>query len=227
MEFEERYYRQELDHLRQLSKLLATEKPHLARFLAEKEADPDIERLLEGVAFLTGNLRQKIEDEFPELTHGLIRMLWPNYLRPVPSMTLIEYAPDMDKTSVPVLIPRNEQFTTGAKGTQGNAVLSAYSGNEHDVAPPCTFTLCRDIWLLPVQLDQVENRSTPRHGIIDITFAVAPGTDFATLDLNRLRFWLGNDDNYTRYQLYLWFCEYLQGAELMAGGSRSRCLNLC
>ncbi|KDT23570.1 hypothetical protein AB84_0220 [Escherichia coli 2-052-05_S3_C1] len=88
MEFEERYFREELDYLRQLSKLLATEKPHLARFLAEKDADPDIERLLEGVAFLTGNLRQKIEDEFPELTHGLIKMLWPNYLRPVPAMTL-------------------------------------------------------------------------------------------------------------------------------------------
>lgn len=70
-----------------------------------KDADPDIERLLEGVAFLTGNLRQKIEDEFPELTHGLIKMLWPNYLRPVPAMTLIEYTPDMDKSSVPVLIP--------------------------------------------------------------------------------------------------------------------------
>uniref|UniRef100_UPI002094DEF1 type VI secretion system baseplate subunit TssF n=1 Tax=Shigella flexneri TaxID=623 RepID=UPI002094DEF1 len=92
MEFEERYFREELDYLRQLSKLLATEKPHLARFLAEKDADPDIERLLEGVAFLTGNLRQKIEDEFPELTHGLIKMLWPNYLRPVPAMTLIEYS---------------------------------------------------------------------------------------------------------------------------------------
>ncbi|EFG5906901.1 TPA: type VI secretion system baseplate subunit TssF, partial [Escherichia coli] len=103
MEFEERYFREELDYLRQLSKLLATEKPHLARFLAEKDADPDIERLLEGVAFLTGNLRQKIEDEFPELTHGLIKMLWPNYLRPVPAMTLIEYTPDMDKSSVPVL----------------------------------------------------------------------------------------------------------------------------
>lgn len=100
MEFEERYFREELDYLRQLSKLLATEKPHLARFLAEKDADPDIERLLEGVAFLTGNLRQKIEDEFPELTHGLIKMLWPNYLRPVPAMTLIEYTPDMDKSSV-------------------------------------------------------------------------------------------------------------------------------
>lgn len=36
MEFEERYFREELDYLRQLSKLLATEKPHLARFPPKK-----------------------------------------------------------------------------------------------------------------------------------------------------------------------------------------------
>lgn len=140
MEFEERYFREELDYLRQLSKLLATEKPHLARFLAEKDADPDIERLLEGVAFLTGNLRQKIEDEFPELTHGLIKMLWPNYLRPVPAMTLIEYTPDMDKSSVPVLIPRNEQFTTNAGEIRVDEVLPSDAKKEEP--PPCTFTLC-------------------------------------------------------------------------------------
>lgn len=153
MEFEERYFREELDYLRQLSKLLATEKPHLARFLAEKDADPDIERLLEGVAFLTGNLRQKIEDEFPELTHGLIKMLWPNYLRPVPAMTLIEYTPDMDKSSVPVLIPRNEQFTTNAGEIRVDEVLP--SDAKKAEPPPCTFTLCRDIWLLPVRLTEV------------------------------------------------------------------------
>ncbi|EOZ8336106.1 type VI secretion system baseplate subunit TssF [Escherichia coli] len=153
MEFEERYFREELDYLRQLSKLLATEKPHLARFLAEKDADPDIERLLEGVAFLTGNLRQKIEDEFPELTHGLIKMLWPNYLRPVPAMTLIEYTPDMDKSSVPVLIPRNEQFTTNAGEIRVDEVLPSDAKKEEP--PPCTFTLCRDIWLLPVRLPQL------------------------------------------------------------------------
>ncbi|HAW0385583.1 TPA: type VI secretion system baseplate subunit TssF [Escherichia coli] len=220
MEFEERYFREELDYLRQLSKLLATEKPHLARFLAEKDADPDIERLLEGVAFLTGNLRQKIEDEFPELTHGLIKMLWPNYLRPVPAMTLIEYTPDMDKSSVPVLIPRNEQFTTNAGEIRVDEVLPSDAKKEEP--PPCTFTLCRDIWLLPVRLEQIENRSTTRNGVINITFSVAPGTDFRTLDLNKLRFWLGNDDNYTRDQLYLWFCEYLQGADLTMGEQHIR-----
>ncbi len=25
---------------------------------------------------MSGSLRQKLEDEFPEFTHGLIRMLW-------------------------------------------------------------------------------------------------------------------------------------------------------
>lgn len=60
MEFEERYFREELDYLRQLSKLLATEKPHLARFLAEKDADPDIERLLEGWLFLPAISARKL-----------------------------------------------------------------------------------------------------------------------------------------------------------------------
>lgn len=49
MAFEERYYREELDYLRQLGKLLAQEKPHLAHFLAEKEGDPDVERLMEAL----------------------------------------------------------------------------------------------------------------------------------------------------------------------------------
>ena len=160
------------------------------------------------MAFLTGNLRQKIEDEFPELTHGLIKMLWPNYLRPVPAMTLIEYTPDMDKSSVPVLIPvmSSLQPTLGKSESMKCCPPMLKGG-----AASCTFTLCRDIWLLPVRLEQIENRSTTRNGVINITFSVAPGTDFRTLDLNKLRFWLGNDDNYTRDQLYLWFCEYLQG----------------
>jgi type VI secretion system protein ImpG len=46
---------------------------------------------MEGFAFLSGGLRQKLEDEFPEFSHGLINMLWANYLRPVPAMTVIEY----------------------------------------------------------------------------------------------------------------------------------------
>lgn len=102
----EKYFRDELDYLRQLGRDAAIERPHLAAFLSEQGSDPDVERLLEGFAFLTGNLREKIDDQFPELTHGLLNMLWPNYLRPIPSMTIIEYTPDESVVTEATLVKR-------------------------------------------------------------------------------------------------------------------------
>jgi type VI secretion system protein ImpG len=40
------------------------------------------------------------------------------------------------------------------------------------------------------------------------------------LDLNKINFWLGNEDDYTRYQLYLWFSVRLMDAELVIGDRR-------
>ncbi len=46
------------------------------------------------------------------------------------------------------------------------------------------------------------------------------------LTLNKITFWLGNEDDYTRHQLYLWFCECLMDAELIAGEYRLPLPNL-
>lgn len=213
MAFEERYYQEELDYLRQLGKLLAEDKPYLARFLAEKEGDPDVERLLEAFAFLSGGLRQKLEDEFPEFTHGIIRMLWPNYLRPVPSMTVIKYKPENNLT-VPVQVLREEQVSSDfvQVPTSGRTIL----GND-DIIPSsaCHFTLARDTWLQPLQIKDVRNASSLEEGIIDIAFFTENGVSQGALDLNKISFWMGNEDDYTRYQLYLWFSERLMDAELI------------
>ena len=40
MSFEERYFREELDYLRQLGKLLAKEKPHLAPVSGRERSRP-------------------------------------------------------------------------------------------------------------------------------------------------------------------------------------------
>ena len=56
-----------------------------------------MERLFEGFAFLTGRIRQKLDDDFPELTEGLVNMLWPHYLRMIPSLTVLELIPDDNK----------------------------------------------------------------------------------------------------------------------------------
>ncbi len=64
-----KYYQDELAYLRELGAEFANENPNLASFLSRESSDPDVERLLEGFAFLTGRLRQKLDDELPELTH--------------------------------------------------------------------------------------------------------------------------------------------------------------
>ncbi|EKW1657233.1 type VI secretion system baseplate subunit TssF [Citrobacter freundii] len=220
MAFEERYYREELDYLRQLGKLLAQEKPHLARFLAEKEGDPDVERLMEASAFLSGRQRQKLEDAFPEFTHALINMLWPNYLRPVPAMTVIEYQPKAE-LQAPVQVLRNELIKTrtggGASSPFAQGALSDDDENSINPDPVCHFTIGRDTWLQPLCVQDVRNTSTLKEGIIEVDFFTKGNVSPGLLDLNKLTFWLGNEDDYTRYQLYLWFSERLMDAELVAG----------
>lgn len=86
------YFLDELNALRQAGRRFSERNPALAPFLGQRGQDPDIERLLEGVAFLTGRLRQKLDDELPELTHSLMHLLWPNFMRPVPAVTLAQFS---------------------------------------------------------------------------------------------------------------------------------------
>lgn len=79
-----KYYQQELSNLKELGVEFAEAHPALAPMLSGSSSDPDVERLLEGVAFLTAQIREKLDDEFPEIIHELIQLIWPHYLRPVP-----------------------------------------------------------------------------------------------------------------------------------------------
>ncbi|WP_187433169.1 type VI secretion system baseplate subunit TssF, partial [Serratia marcescens] len=54
-------------------------------------------------------------------------------------------------------------------------------------------------------------------GIIEVDFFTEVSASSGALDLNKLTFWLGNEDDFTRYQLYLWFSERLMDAELIVG----------
>jgi type VI secretion system protein ImpG len=88
-----RYYQDELAYLKELGAEFSRAHPALAPMLTGPTADPDVERLLEGVAFLTALLRQKLDDEFPELINELMQLIWPHYLRPIPSTTIVAFTP--------------------------------------------------------------------------------------------------------------------------------------
>jgi type VI secretion system protein ImpG len=88
-----KYYQDELAYLRELGREFSQAYPMLAPMLSDRGADPDVERLLEGVAFLTGRIRQKLDDEIPEVIHSLAHLLFPHLLRPLPSATIVEISP--------------------------------------------------------------------------------------------------------------------------------------
>ncbi len=88
-----KYYQDELGYLKDLGREFAREYPAIAPVLGDAGGDPDVERLLEGVAFLTGRIRQKLDDDIPEFIHHIARMLFPHLLRPIPAATILELMP--------------------------------------------------------------------------------------------------------------------------------------
>lgn len=90
------YYESELTALRKLSREFAGRYPKIAsRLLLEGDIceDPHVERLIESFAFLTGRIHKKLDDEFPQITEALLSVLYPHFLRPVPSMSIAQLQP--------------------------------------------------------------------------------------------------------------------------------------
>lgn len=82
-----RYYDAEMRYLLEAGEEFARAHPEQAAMLNLDKAgvrDPYVERLFEGFAFLMGRLREKLDDDLPELTEGLVSLLWPHYLRTIP-----------------------------------------------------------------------------------------------------------------------------------------------
>jgi type VI secretion system protein ImpG len=91
------YYNRELSYLRELGGEFARQFPKIAGRLgldAFECADPYVERLLEGFAFLAARVKLKIDAEFPRFTGHMLEMVYPHYLAPTPSMAVVQMLPN-------------------------------------------------------------------------------------------------------------------------------------
>lgn len=86
-----RYYQRELVWLRELAARFADAWPALAPMLGGPTSDPDAERLLEGVAFKIGLLREKLESEFPQVVYEYLQRLIPHYPLHFPAATIVSF----------------------------------------------------------------------------------------------------------------------------------------
>lgn len=185
-------FRDELSYLRELGAEFARDNPQLARLLGDQAGDPDVERLLEGFAFLTARLRLKIEDDLPELTHSLLQMLWPNYLRPLPSSTIVRFDPVKQSISGRQVVP---------KGTR------LFSRPVEGIA--CEFRTCTDVDLYPLELHSVTDAHSREKSVVRLELRSLTDIALNTMGCDRLDFHLSGDRT-TALTLYLWLARYLK-----------------
>lgn len=112
------YYNRELAYLRRQGAEFAKAYPKVAgnlRVSDESVEDPHVSRLLEGVAFLTAQIRRRLDGHFPELTNILMGNLYPDYLAPIPSMTILQLSAGASQTHCATL-DKQQRYETLVEG---------------------------------------------------------------------------------------------------------------
>ena len=185
-------YERELRFLRRTGAEFAREYPQIAqRLLLEptKCEDPHVERLLEGFAFLAARVHLRIEDDFPEFSEAILDLAYPQYTRPIPSMSLVEFTldPAQGKLTTGYHIPRNREleYSRAVEGTR------------------CTFRTCYDTTLWPIRISAAKWLSPQELALsrpepdavaaLRVELECAQDINFAALELDRLRLYLHAD----------------------------------
>lgn len=213
------YYNRELSYLRQLGDDFGKKHPAVAsRLRLERDQcdDPHVERLLESFAFLAARIHLQLDDEFPEITGALLEELYPTFIRPVPSASMIEFQID----------PALGKVTTGRKIPRGTPVHSRPADGF-----VCRFRTCQDVELWPLTVDRAAwgaassfppalvDRTTA--AVLELHVSCMPEVTFAGLGISRLRFHLNGvpDVVYPLYELLLTRCHKIVVRDADAGAT--------
>jgi type VI secretion system protein ImpG len=207
-----KYYQDELSYLRELGKEFAAAYPAIAPMLAETGGDPDVERLLEGVAFLTGKVRQKIDDELPEVIHSVAALLFPHYVRQIPSTSIVQFQPLPNVVREKVLVSRGAEV--------GSVQVEETS---------CRFRTTQDVELLPLSVEDVRvDTGAQLAQTLRIEVKVTGGAALSALEMSRLRFYI-HGERRLQDDLRLWVGAHLDSvayATVDSGGHDTAVLSL-
>ncbi|MDR3567327.1 MAG: type VI secretion system baseplate subunit TssF [Syntrophobacteraceae bacterium] len=145
------YFDRELRYMREMGGEFAREFPKIAGRLgldAFECADPYVERLLEGFAFLAARVQLKVDAEFPRFTQHLLEMVFPHYLAPTPSMAVVQVLPKGNEGSLAegFSIPRGSQLRSGMVDNEQTA---------------CEYRTAHDLVLWPLEIPEAEYLPSP------------------------------------------------------------------
>lgn len=184
------YYNQELEFLRRFGAQFAAEHPKIAgrlRLGDDLSEDPHVSRVIESFALLAARTRLKIDDDFPEITHALLGVLYPHYLAPVPSTAVVEIS--LDK--------RQADLVGGYEIAKGESIDS-----ESTTDGVCQFRTAYPVQLFPLRVDAAIYRGQPfscpptvatssSESVLQISLkSLRASVPISSMDVRRLRFFI-------------------------------------
>ena len=199
-----RHYNQELAYMREMGAEFAAQFPKIAGRLGMdgiEVADPYVERLMEGVAFLAARVQLKLDAEFPRFTQRLLEIVYPNYLAPTPAMLIAQFRPQLSETNLAqgFTIPRN-------------SAMRSQLGKGDETA--CEFRTAQDVTLWPLEITHAEyftfapdlpiNKLPLGQNVkggVRLTIKTTAGLKFNQLGLDQLRLFLSGSDE-VAYKLH-------------------------
>ncbi|MET0210996.1 MAG: type VI secretion system baseplate subunit TssF, partial [Burkholderiaceae bacterium] len=218
-----RLYSDELTHLREVGAEFARDFPKIAARLGMEDAevaDPYVERLLEGFAFLSARVQLKLDAEHPRLIAHLLESIYPNFLAPVPSMMVARFAVD----------PTDPNLAKGHPVPRGSVLQSGLPRGQDT---RCEFRTAHGVTLWPIDLVEVEyfshapdlpmkrlHEAASSRGGVRLKLRTGGGLTFRQLGLDRLALYISAPDDvaFRLHELILGACigSYVTGEGIEA-----------
>jgi len=208
-----RYYEGELRFIRKMAGEFAEKYPEVAgRLLLEptKCEDPHVERLIESFAMLSARVHLRLDEDFPEITDALLGILYPHYLAPIPSMTIVQLGldPEQGAPAEGVFVDRHSVLESRPVDGVRCKFRTAYSAR---------------LWPLEVVSAEIVAPSALRtpvpaeaRSVLRLKLRTLNGSPAAELAVDRLAFFL-NAESGSIHKLYEFFFRDALGLMLRRG----------
>ncbi len=145
------YYNRELAYVREQGAEFADQFPKVAARLGMRGievADPYVERLLEGFAFMSARVQLKMDAEFPRFSQRLLELVYPGYLAPTPAMGVLRFEPSKSQGGSPDghLLPKHARLRARLPANEQTA---------------CEFRTAHDLVIWPLRLLEARLTGAP------------------------------------------------------------------
>jgi len=227
---EKKYFEREYNYLQVAGENFAQKHQELGsmlRFSEKQRKDPFVERLFEAFAFLSGRIHERLDDDIPEFTSGLLELLFPHFLKPFPSCAILEIKPIPAAVTKPVIVERGSEVKTPPNKYKIKYKVSvspqeAARTIEKEESAEFIFRTTQETVVRPMRLSsvKVEENSDNTSSLV-LQISAEQNVDFLALDLKNIAFYLDGQPS-LKYELLLYLTKYVHSISVKeSGGGKS------